>query len=341
MASVFEIDSAAAAGPYVTVPSRQSRWDQDGVETVPIGMLLPSDSPRLAGENSEHARALAESESTFPPIIVNRSTLRVIDGMHRLNATALRGQDDIGVQFFDGDERDSFVLAVEANIVHGLPLSLADRAAAAARIIDSHPEWSDRMIASKAGLAARSVGAIRRRSTEDSPQLNVRIGRDGRIRPLNTVQGRRIASELMKDSPDAPLREIAGMAGISLGTAQDVRQRLRRGEDPLLPKQRDGQQRKGRSRHDELANRRDSGSAGKPSTKDRTSLLNNLRRDPALRFADAGRNLLRLLHVLAIDPREWEHLIENVPGHCRPVVSDAAHACADMWREFAEQLERR
>lgn len=325
--------------PHVKTPRGDDQRDQHSVVRVPISSLLSSDSPRLSGENMGHARALAESEVTLPPIIVNRATMCVIDGMHRLCAAVLRGQDEIEVRFFDGDERDAFVLAVEANIAHGLPLSLADRKAAAARIVSSHPQWSDRTIASSTGLSAKTVGAIRGGSTEEGPQLNTRVGRDGRVRPLNAAEGRRIAGDLMAEKPDTSLREIASAAGISLGTAQDVRERLRRGENPVLPGQHDGEPRGGQPRRKELADRRDSHIARRVPVRDRAVILHNLKRDPSLRFADAGRVLLRLLHALTIGTREWERLIENIPVHCIPMVRDAARACAATWQEFADQLE--
>jgi ParB-like chromosome segregation protein Spo0J len=326
---------------HSTAPERENQRDQSTVVMVPISSLLPSDSPRLAGEHDGHSRALAESEATFPPIIVNRATMRVIDGMHRLRAAVLRGEDEIPAQFFDGDEVDAFALAVETNIAHGLPLSLADRRAAAARIVGSRPQWSDRAIASMTGLAAKTVVSIRRRSTEENPQSNSRVGRDGRVRPPNTTEGRRIASELMADQPDASLREIARAAGISLGTAHDVRKRIRRSEILTPSKRREGDQRRDQLKHDEPANRHDSKIVRRTTVTDRALILQSLKRDPSLRLTDVGRILIRLLQALAIDTNGWDRLTDNVPAHCTPMVSDAARACADAWQEFAEQLEGR
>jgi ParB-like chromosome segregation protein Spo0J len=328
-------------GAYPADSWREGQRNLHPVVTIPISSLAPSDSPRLAGENNDHIRALAESEVTLPPLVVNRCSMRVIDGMHRLRAAELRGQGEVEVWFFDGDEGDAFVLAVEQNIKHGLPLSLADRIAAAARIIRSHPQWSDRAIASSTGLAAKTVGAIRRRSTAESPQYNTRVGRDGRIRPLNAAEGRRIAGELMADKPDASLREIASVAGISLGTAQKVRCRLRRGEDLSLPKPHQGEQRKRNTKPECLPSGFDDGTRSRLSAVDRALVLQNLCRDPSLRFADAGRVLIRLLQAVAVDPKEWKRLIDNLPAHCTAAVSDAARACAQVWQEFADQMERR
>jgi hypothetical protein len=102
-------------------------------------------------------------------------------------------------------------------------------------VIGSHPHWSDRQIAELTGLSPKTVAAIRRRSAEEIPQLNIRIGRDGKVRPLNIVPNRQLAGRLMAERPNASLREIAFEAGISLGTAQYVRRRLSLGEDPVPP----------------------------------------------------------------------------------------------------------
>src|SRR5438128_1449366 len=82
---------------------------------VEISSLLPADSPRLAGEDTEHARTLAETGEDLPPILVHRPTMRIIDGMHRLRAAVLRGESQIEVYFFDGNTDAAFVLAVESN----------------------------------------------------------------------------------------------------------------------------------------------------------------------------------------------------------------------------------
>jgi hypothetical protein len=180
-------------------------------EQVPVSALLPADSSRVAGENTDHARLLAGVKVPLPPIVVHRPSMRVIDGMHRLQAARMRGDEVISVLFFEGQEADVFVLAVELNQAHGLPLSRADRRAAAQRIIESHPEWSDRRIAEATGLAAATVGSIRRCSTVQTEQSNARggrVGRDGRVRPSDGGEGRRRAGELpdslMAQPPAAP-----------------------------------------------------------------------------------------------------------------------------------------
>ena len=208
---------------------------------VPVADLQPADSPRLVGEDPEHIRVLAEPGRALPPVLVHHPTMRVIDGMHRVSAARLRGEETIEVVFFDGTDEDAFVLAVRANVAHGLPLSYADREAAVARIVVSHPDWSDRAIAATTGLAPRTVAAVRSRIV-GLPQDTARVGRDGRVRPLDSTTGRRTASRLIAAFPDASLREIARAAGISPATVRDVRERIRRGEDPVPARRARGDQ---------------------------------------------------------------------------------------------------
>ena len=47
------------------------------------------------------------------PIVVQRSSMRVVDCMHRPRAAAYRRDAGIGVRFFDGDDEEAFVVVVE------------------------------------------------------------------------------------------------------------------------------------------------------------------------------------------------------------------------------------
>ncbi|MFF9481892.1 ParB/RepB/Spo0J family partition protein [Streptomyces sp. NPDC014733] len=326
-------------------------------EFVPVSALLPSDSPRLAGEIAEHAQALAESGADLPPIVVHRPTMRIVDGMHRLRAALLRGAPRIEVRFVEGDEKDAFVLAVRLNAEHGMPLSRKDRTAAATRIMESHPHWSDRRIGSVTGLSPSAVAALRSRSSGRIAQLNMRTGRDGRSRPVNSAEGRRTASRVIIERPEASLREIAKEAGVALATARDVRERMRQGQDPVPPKLR---------RHERDAATEVTGEAfdeplpapvaparvrcepdvAQSAMASTPALLSdapftNMRKDPSLRFTEAGRALLQLLgsHALASDKRKW--LIDGVPAHRNADVARAARQCAEHWLQFAKEIELR
>ncbi len=304
------------------------------VRRVATATLLPSDSPRRAGEDPDHIEVLSGFEETLPPITVHYPSMRVIDGMHRLRAALLRGDTEIDARFFEGPSDDAFILAVRANIGHGLPLSAGDRRAAAIRILASHPQWSDRAIASVAGLAPKTVSVLRHDRTEAGPVAagpDSRIGRDGRVRPVDSSEGRRVAGRLIADNPEASLREIAGKSGISPGTVRDVRARIRRGEDPVPPKR--------------SARPRKPSSGGEDNVRsltadDPAAVFRMLYRDPSLRLTENGRLLLRLLEVHTLGGEQWEKIIISLPPHCIGSVSAAAVACAEAWQDFATRIER-
>jgi hypothetical protein len=294
------------------------------VEMVALGELLPGDSPRIQGEDATHVRNLAKTSEPLPPVVVHRPTMRVIDGMHRVKAARARGDREIAVEYFDGTAADAFLRAVRDNVVHGLPLSRADREAAARRIIQSHAGLSDRAIATVVGLSAPTVGAIRQCSTDRSFQSNSRVGQDGRMRPLSAVDGRLRASRIMAERPEASLRAVARDAKVSLGTAQDVRKRMERGEDPvparfaapLVPQPR---------------------SAEAPTGQ---TALHMLRRDPSLRLSETGRALLQWMGVCGAEHRR-EEIVNAVPEHCVRIIVELARGCAESWTRLGRDLERR
>ena len=163
---------------------------------VPVDDLIPADSPRLTGQNERHVRMLAASKRPLPPIMAQRRTGRVIDGMHRLAAARLSGHKTVPVRYQDCDEMGAFILSVQENITHGLPLTLEDRKAAARRILAAHPQWSDRRLAAIVGLAENGVTAIR---TQPGP------GR--RTGPTQPAEPAATVARPGNRAPEPPLRE--------------------------------------------------------------------------------------------------------------------------------------
>lgn len=323
----------------------QHEWLSAELEEVPVELLVVSGTPRLSGEDLDHVQTLSATQARLPPIVVHRQTMRVIDGMHRIRVARLKGQDRITVRFFSGSQEDAFVFAVQANVTHGLPLPLADRKAAVARIVESHPHWADRMIAQVTGLAPKTVAEIRR-GTAAGGGSDARLGRDGRLRPVNGGAGRLVASELMTRNPHLSLRQIARQAGVSPETARDVRNRLRRGESPV-PDRRAGPRRSSPppSEGETAKPSRTRAAAGPEASRiyaeNRTAVLERLRVDPALRFTDKGRSLLRLLTIHAMKDEELDAIAERVPAHCQGTVAYLARECARLWEELADRVEQK
>ncbi|MDW5328900.1 ParB/RepB/Spo0J family partition protein [Plantactinospora sp. KLBMP9567] len=328
-------------------PDTGSRFDTDGaVISVRIADLRTIDSPRLRGVNGDHVRVLAEVQEQLPPILVHRATLSIIDGVHRCRAAQLRGRAEITARFFDGSPEDAFRVAVEANVRHGLGLSLAERRAAAARIIRSNPGMSDRRIAAISGLAARTVASIRARTV--GAEAHVRVGRDGVVRPLSTADGRQIARRTMMEQPQLSLRQVAKQAGISVATVRDVRARIQAGE-ALLPARTYRNQSEGVPQRPfgAVEQGADGGTARSRQRRVRAGhsdvlpVLEGLRRDPSLRYTDSGRRLLQWLNSSALVAVRWRDVLKSVPPHCAVLIGKIARQYGNELIDFATELEHR
>jgi DNA-directed RNA polymerase subunit RPC12/RpoP len=63
---------------------------------------------------------------------------------------------------YAGTRRDAEEYAATCNARHGLPMSNEDKRAAARRLLEIHPEWSNREIARRLGVSHPFVGKVRR-----------------------------------------------------------------------------------------------------------------------------------------------------------------------------------
>ncbi|MER7990215.1 ParB N-terminal domain-containing protein [Streptomyces noursei] len=307
-------------------------------ETVPISSLNIGHSPRRAGLDIGHVRLLTESAT--PPIIVQRETLHVIDGVHRVKAAQRLGRDTIEARFFDGTDEDAFVLAVELNSSHGLPLSLGDRTAAATRILATHTAWSDRRIARVTGLSPTTVGSLRRRATVQNGHLDSRTGSDGRARPMNSAAGRRMAGQVLTEQPGLSLRQVARLTGVAPSTVRDVRDRLLAGQD-VVPQQRSGAQSAEFPPKGGLVRGHPGLAGSAPRRVNRQATLDSLRNDPSIRFNESGRELLRLLNQSSVEQASLERIVDHVPPRWAGAVAELIRTNAQAWTTFAAALEHR
>ncbi|MDT7729631.1 MAG: hypothetical protein QOI21_6207 [Actinomycetota bacterium] len=282
-------------------------------DRVAITRLTIRDSPRLNGEDDEHIRRLAEAETPLPPILVHHDTMLVVDGVHRVRAAQLRGEDTIEVEFLHCELSQTFVIAVRSNLSHGLPLSLADRKAAAARILASHPELSDRAIGDITRSDHKTIGRIRREVPEPAA---------GRAARSQGTRRREIAEEIMTRQPKLSLRQVAKAAGISVSTAHDVRKRMT--ADDVRPPA--------------AGQRRRAPDTGQHLATNATAVMRKLTTDPSLRLTDDGRTLLRLLGSQHLTEDEWHRLAGSVPSHWTTTVADLAREYAMTWLDFATRL---
>lgn len=257
--------------------------------------------------------------------------MRIVDGAQRARAMQMRGQETIFARLFDGDDAAAFVAAVEANTRHGLRLTRAECCAAVARILGLYPRWSDRAIAQVCGVSDKTVAAIRSCSSADSPQLNRRVGKDGRVRPVDNREGRRIARQLLDEHPDSSLRWIAKMAGVSPNTVRRVRDS--RVGQPVVPQPRTRDE---WNQATVMRNR-----IGVPPDWDRRRAMENLRRDPSLKMKDSGKRLLRWLGACVDIPDCYDDMMNGVPSCWTETVMWLALDCSARWTAFADELSQR
>ena len=284
------------------------------VSTLKSGVLL-----RFAGEDVEHAKSLACRLDDCPPILVERKTATVIDGAHRVLAAKLLGRDTIYVRYFTGTHEEAFVEAVKANVSHGKPLTLAEREAAAQKLLEMHGDWSNRLVASVCGLSDKTVGRLRMTSAE-LPQSPARVGRDGRHRPVDTRLLRNEIATALRAEPDARPDDVARSLSTSASTVRDVRKRLRRGDDPVQP--------------------------ARATTRRRTPLPPDdtpvdWSNDQAILSLPGGSGFAEWLTQSKVESRHWEaHLTEIPLGRIPQLIAEAKTRSAE-WTEFAAALEER
>lgn len=180
------------------------------VRDIAVADLCVTYSPRHERVDEGHLLALMEVMDDLPPIIVDKRTNRVIDGVHRLEAFRRAGRTTIRAVLFCGDQTEALALAIRANVTHGKPLSLNEREAGAAELLLQCPERSDRWVASICALSHSTVGGIRRAVVGVGPAL--RIGRDGRSRAVGTPD-----TEATKGKPDRTVGKRTRAADLSSG----------------------------------------------------------------------------------------------------------------------------
>jgi ParB-like chromosome segregation protein Spo0J len=280
------------------------------IEELPVDKLRFGLSPRTGVTDPQHVAALAEVLSDVPPILVQASTMRVIDGVHRVLAARSVGQTTIRAVLFEGDETAAHIEAVHRNVTHGKPLTLREREAAASRFLELVPEWSDRRIATVSGISPKTVARLRERASVDSAQLRARVGRDGRVRAVDSAEVRRRVVEALRANPEASTRAIARRSRASQATVRDVRERMARGESGLL-------------------------SVVEPKRKRRAAAGEPEARNPAAdEFAGwfAARDL---------EDTGWQPYVDAIPISRVYEVADECRRRSESWRAFATALEDR
>jgi hypothetical protein len=281
--------------------------------------------------NAVHVQRLIETGGEWPPLLVHRSQLAVIDGAHRLAAAQALGLPTVDAVLFEGSDDEARIEAIRCNRGHGLPLTLADRKKAAVELISCHLDWSDGRVADICSLSPKTVAALRRVTADpdaevpDRSESGVRIGRDGKRHPTAANSPRERVVRALSEDPGGSLRAIASRVGVSPETVRTVRRDLAAN----------------RSRPD----RADSSARGLPTIDPDLFNIGRARvvwsRDQALASTEEGARFAAWFDRFDVDEGTlWEHP-SAVPKSRTYEVTDEARRRARFWSDFADRVEGR
>lgn len=178
---------------------------------------------RLRPELPAQVRRLVAMLDDCPAILVERESCVLVDGHMRVAAARVLGRTRLPVTWTSGTQAGLLEQAVIANGRHGVALSTAQRKAAAARLLDSAPGWSNGRIAKACGISEPVVRRLPRPGPSPTG-VDSRLGADGKTYP----QGRGAqdaARVLLAEHPETPDRAIARAAGLSPTTVGRLRKR--------------------------------------------------------------------------------------------------------------------
>jgi len=275
---------------------------------------------REGGLDEEHVLRLVETGGNWPAILLWESESTVIDGAHRLEAAKRLRMATIRAVRFHGSWQEAYLEAVRCNVAHGLPLTLRDRTRAARQLLGANPEWSDRRLALACGLSPKTVARLRREAsvTGELARTEVRLGRDGRTRPVAAHSVRQRIASALTEQPGRSLRAIAAQVGASPETVRNVRRDLEHVGSP----------------------------SGGASTPPALSLVGSRRtvakwgQDKALTSDPFSVAFLKWFQTTDVTD-EWARHIPAVPLSRVYEVADEARRRARLWQEFADGLEGR
>lgn len=178
-------------------------------------IIDPALQPRVDGVDPGYVRALEDVLDAVPPIrVVEWDGQKIlVDGFQRVAAFQNRGVTTVPVEVVpapaDGDLK---ALAFALNAGHGRPFSQTDRRVEGTRLLRLHPEWADREIGRRCGLAQPTVAKLRAEleASAQIEQTDVRVGKGGYTYTVGTNARQRPAGDL----PDERLGErVSGAVG--------------------------------------------------------------------------------------------------------------------------------
>ena len=202
-----------------------------GGRWVPKLAILVDDaiSPRTSGVRAEVVEAYAGILDDLPPLTVERDTFRLIDGWHRLAAAfTAEAATDI-VRVVEVDVVDPREAAFEANLRHGVPLTLDERVAHMRYLLRAMPDASDGEIARRAGISRVTVWRTRQRD-EQAADARAAAKREPKAEP----KAKPAAKSGAKSEPVVvPDPEDEAIASLTSPNAAETPKTPKRSDTPL------------------------------------------------------------------------------------------------------------
>jgi ParB-like chromosome segregation protein Spo0J len=300
------------------------------VDSIHIGRSM-----RERGVHREHVMALMALEGRWPPILLSREGDHVIDGIHRYYAAKELGLREVSCVYTALPAEQWYIEFVRRNIRHGLPLTLHERERGARCLLAVHGGWSDRRIGDACAVSASTVARLR--SETPLPPLQLvgpyqavdhrlaqgRVGKDGRVRPVDPRHTRDRIVEALHEHPSESLRAIAARAGASPETVRKVRTFIQNDSAPSVASIVEG---------------------SIPVSNDDIPVFPSnsadLLCDNALNSTAEGRRVVSWLAAPSLD-KNWRDDVACVPLSRVYELADLARRRASQWNEFANALEAR
>jgi ParB-like chromosome segregation protein Spo0J len=312
--------SAAIAGALTADPSTPVELAE--VVQLPLASLQVGPTLRVDGILEARVQTLMESPEDWEPIVVANADWTVIDGCHRALAARRLGLREVAAVQFEGSASEEFLEFVRRNIGYSDGFSHRERRNAAWRILSCYPEWSDRRVGDLCGISTKTVADLRGRLTRllgprDDAGGDFRIGRDGRRRPVDARARRAEIADALRENPDASLRDIARLIGVSPETVRSVRARLSElelAEDVSFP---------------------EGFGPGGPWTSD-----GDWRPDVAFTSRDDGVVVADFFERTKVGAQDFDHTA-SIPLSRIYEVADEARRRAAFWTAFADRVEGR
>lgn len=126
----------------------------------------------------EYVEAI-QSEEEFPPLVVEKNSKKILDGIHRYHAYKKTGIEETEVEFREVEEKRFMLTAGMLNSRHGIPLSYSEKQYVAVETAKLDDSVTQQELANSLGVSQKTISnwikEIRARQEEERKYLIYRL----------------------------------------------------------------------------------------------------------------------------------------------------------------------